>query len=412
MIDYELFTLPNGIRVVHKQVTTTKVAHCGFILDIGSRDEAEDQQGMAHFWEHMAFKGTTKRKSFHIINRLESVGGDLNAFTTKEKIYFYASVLDKHYERAFELLTDITFFSTFPEKEIEKEKGVILEEMSMYEDAPEDDIIDQFDNLIYEGHSLGRNILGTQDSVKAAKKDDFIRFVKENLNTEKLIFSSVGNIPFSKVKRWAEKYLGNIPAFHAQKSREIITEYIPKKAEIKRPINQAHCIFGGPAYSVVDEKRLPFFMLNNLLGGPMMSSRLNMSLRERYGYVYSVETIYSAYLDTGMFGVYFGTEPKHLKKSLALVHKEIKKLKEKSLGTVQLSVLKEQLLAQLAMGEESNVSVMQMMGKSLLDLQRIDSITSVFEDINRVTASQLQDIANEIFDEKQFTYLTYIPDNE
>lgn len=409
MTDYELFTLPNGIRVVHKQVTTTKVAHCGFVLDIGSRDEDEDQQGIAHFWEHMAFKGTAKRKSYHIINRLESVGGDLNAYTTKEKIYFYATILDKHYERAFELLTDITFNSNFPEKEIEKEKGVILEEMSMYEDAPEDDIIDQFDNVVYEGHSLGRNILGTQESVKGTQKVDFTRFIQENLNTEKIIFSSVGNIPFQKVKRWAEKYLGDIPCATANKKRSLLWEYKPKTLEVERPISQAHCMLGAPAFSVTDSKRLPFFMLSNLLGGPMMSSRLNMSLRERYGYVYSVESIYSSYTDTGMFGVYFGTEPKHLQKSLSLVHKELKKLKEKQLGTMQLSVLKEQLLAQLAMGEESNSSVMQMMGKSLLDLQRIDSLSSVFDEIKSVTAPQLQNLANEIFVEDQFTYLTYIP---
>ncbi len=409
MRDYELFTLPNGIRVVHKQVTTTKVAHCGFVLDIGSRDEEEDQQGMAHFWEHMAFKGTNKRKSYHIINRLEAVGGDLNAYTTKEKIYFYASILDKHYERAFELLTDITFYSNFPEKEIEKEKGVILEEMSMYEDAPEDDIIDQFDNVVYAGHSLGRNILGTQESVKKTQKEDFVRFIRENLDTEKIIFSSVGNISFKKVKRWAEKYLGTIPNSSVNKKRSLLWEYKPQTLEVERPIHQAHCMLGTPSFSVIDQKRLPFFMLSNLLGGPMMSSRLNMSLRERYGYVYSVESIYSSYIDTGMFGIYFGTEHKHLQKSLSLVHKELRKLKEKPLGTMQLSVLKEQLLAQLAMGEESNSSVMQMMGKSLLDLQRIDSLSVIFNEIKSVTATQLQDLANEIFVEDQFTYLTYIP---
>ncbi|MCP4522502.1 MAG: insulinase family protein [Cytophagales bacterium] len=409
MIDYELFTLPNGIRIVHKQITNSKVAHCGFVLDIGSRDEAEDQQGLAHFWEHMAFKGTQKRKSYHIINRLESVGGDLNAYTTKEKIYFYASILENHYERAFELLTDITFHSSFPLKEIEKEKGVILEEMSMYEDAPEDDIIDQFDILAFDGHSLGRNILGTQESVKNTKREDFIRFIKENLNTERIIFSSVGNIPFAKVKKWAEKYLGDIPRTTPTISRTVFEGYQPKVKEVKRPITQAHCMMGAPAFSVTDDKRLPFFMLSSLLGGPMMSSRLNMSLREKYGYVYSVESIYASYTDTGMFGVYFGTESKHLKKSLSLVHKELQKIKDKPLGTIQLSTLKQQLLAQLAMGEESNVSMMQMMGKSLLDLGRIDELTTIFDQINNVTAEELRDLANEVFDFEKFTYLTYLP---
>src|SRR6478735_110553 len=197
--EYEIYTLKNGIRVVHREVNHTKIAHCGFVLDVGSRDEEIDQQGLAHFWEHMAFKGTKKRKAYHIINRLEISGGELNAYTTKEKICFYASILDKHYEKAIELLTDITFFSTFPSKEIEKEKSVILEEMSMYADAPEDAIHDDFESLIFKNHPLGYNILGTNDTVSLFTKHDFLKFISENVDTEKLIFSSVGNIPFSKV---------------------------------------------------------------------------------------------------------------------------------------------------------------------------------------------------------------------
>jgi len=220
MSEYELFTLPNGIRVVHKQVTHTKIAHCGFVLDIGSRDEKPHQQGIAHFWEHMAFKGTRKRKAFHILNRLDAVGGELNAYTTKEKICFYASVLDAYFENALELLYDITFESIFPEKQIEREKNVILEEMAMYYDTPEDAIQDDFEDLVFSGHSLGRNILGTSQSVKSFQRNDFTAFIAENLDTERLIFASVGPMPFKKVKKLAEKYFSLIRRSRAKKKRE------------------------------------------------------------------------------------------------------------------------------------------------------------------------------------------------
>src|SRR5688572_30156357 len=199
MLEYQIHTLPNGIRILHKQVLHTKIAHSGFTLDIGSRDENETQLGLAHFWEHMAFKGTEKRKAFHILNRLETVGGELNAYTTKEKICFYASVLDAHFEKAFELLADITFHSIFPSKEIEKERGVILEEMAMYLDAPEDAIVDEFDSVIFKNHSLGNNILGTTESVTRFQKEDFLDFIRDNYSTDRLVFASVSNLPFAKV---------------------------------------------------------------------------------------------------------------------------------------------------------------------------------------------------------------------
>ena len=216
MEDYNLLELPNGIRVVHKEVANTKIVHCGFILDIGSRDESESQLGIAHFWEHMAFKGTRKRKAFHILNRLDSVGGELNAYTTKEKICFYASVLDKHIQNAFEILQDITFDSIFPEKQIEKERGVILEEMSLYRDSPEDAIQDEFDHVIFGDHPLGQNILGTPKSVRSFSRQDFQQFLQQNMNTEEVVFSCVGNIPFKKVKRLAEKFFGQVPKLNAQ----------------------------------------------------------------------------------------------------------------------------------------------------------------------------------------------------
>ncbi|MDN5215366.1 pitrilysin family protein [Fulvivirgaceae bacterium BMA12] len=409
MRDYEIYTLDNGIRVVHKEVSSTKIVHCGFILNIGSRDEKNDQQGLAHFWEHMAFKGTTKRKAFHIINRLESVGGELNAYTTKEKICFYASILDNYFEKALELLTDITFDSIFPEKQIEKERGVILEEMAMYHDAPEDAIQDEFDNLVFKDHPLGNNILGTAESVRSFQKQDFKQFISENINTGQLIFSVVGNINRKKIKRCIEKYLATLPVRQAKLNRTPFGNYKAGHLTNTRELTQSQCAIGRPAYPLKDEKRLPFFMLTNILGGPGLNSRLNMALREKYGFVYSIEANYSAYSDTGLFSIFFGTDPQQLDRSIKIVLKELQKLKEKPLGSLQLHQAKEQLMGQLAMSEENNASLMLMMGRSLLDLNEIPSLESIFEKIKETRSGDLQDIAAEMFDEKQLSYLTYIP---
>ena len=409
MPDYHLHTLPNGIRIIHKQVNHTKIAHSGFILDIGSRDEKPEQQGLAHFWEHMAFKGTKKRKSFHILNRLETVGGELNAYTTKEKLCFYASVLDNHFEKAFELLTDITFNSTFPAKEIEKERSVILEEMAMYLDTPEEAIVDDFDEVIFQNHTLGNNILGLKESVSGFKKTDFQQFIQDNLSTDKLVFCSVSNWPFEKVLKLGQKYLAHLPAITKERARAPFTTYTPSLVNLEKPLMQAHCVIGTPAYALTDDRRIPFFMLTNILGGPGMNSRLNLAVREKYGLVYSIDANYSTYVDTGSFGIYFGTEKKQLKRTTALVLKELKRMREKPLGTLQLHTAKEQLMGQLAMAEESNIGLMMMMGKSILDLDRVDTLNEIFDQIKKIEAKQLQEIANEILSEDRLSYLNYIP---
>ncbi|MGB3182772.1 MAG: pitrilysin family protein [Cyclobacteriaceae bacterium] len=409
MEDHEIHTLPNGIKIVHKQVTNTRVVHCGFIMDIGSRDELPHQQGIAHFWEHMAFKGTTRRRAFHIINRLESVGGELNAYTSKEKICFYASVLDNHFGNAVELLSDITFDSIFPEKQIEKERGVILEEMAMYHDAPEDAIQDDFDMSIFGSHPLGHNILGTTETVRSFRRDDFRAFIRENMDTGRIIFSSVGPIPMKKVIRQVEKHINDVPAMSAVRDRLPFDQYKPNRQVIHRELTQAQCAIGRTAYPTSHDLRLPFFMLLNILGGPGMNSRLNLALREKYGFVYSVEASYTSYTDTGMFAVYFGTEHRQLDKSMKLVLKEMKKLREVPLGTLQLHRAKEQLIGQLAMAEENHMNFMLMMGKSLLDLDRIESLEEVFTSIRDVSSQQLQELANEIFDEGTLSTLTYLP---
>lgn len=409
-MEYQIYTLPNGIRIAHRQVPYTQIVHCGLMLDMGSRDEKPNQVGLAHFWEHMAFKGTKKRKSYHIINRLESVGGELNAYTTKEKICFYASVLDNHFEKSVELLADITFHSIFPENQIEKERGVILEEMSMYQDSPEDAIQDDFDSIIFANHQLGANILGTQDSVKSFTRKSLQQFINENMDTDKIVFSIVGNIPFKKAIHIAEKYLKDIPKRQTEIKRTPPQSYLPQRVNITKTITQAHCAIGRPSYSLGDTRRLPFFMLVNLFGGPGMNSRLNMTLREKNGLVYSIDASYSPFIDTGFLGIYFATDKANLDKALALIVKEMQLLKEKPLGKLQLHTAKEQLMGQLAMAEESNQSYMLMMAKSILDVGRVETLESIFSEIKKIESDQLQTITQEMFDESQLSYLTFLPE--
>jgi predicted Zn-dependent peptidase len=409
MEEINIFTLDNGIRVVHKEVTSTKILHCGIILDIGSRDESPDQYGIAHFWEHMAFKGTKRRKAYHIINSLDSVGGELNAYTTKEKVCFYASVLDSFDDKAVELLTDITFNATFPEKQLDKERNVILEEMAMYKDTPEDAIQDELDEIVFKDHAMAHNILGTSDNVKSFNKKDFTQFINGNLNTDRIVVAFVGNLPLKRIKKLVNKHLAPIEKQFSEQSRETFNTYTPKHESQKKDIIQAHFTMGKPTFPISHSNRIPFAMLVNLLGGPGMNTRLNLALRERLGYVYNIDAQYLAYSNTGLLSILFGTEQKNLKRSINVVHREIMRLKETKLGKVQLHSLKEQMMGHLAMSAENNVGVMLTMGKSLLDLEKVSSIDEIFNKIQKVTADELIELANQEFDLDAMTTLTYLP---
>lgn len=408
-MSYQIKTLKNGIRIIHQEVTQTRLVHCGFVLDIGSRDEDQQQEGLAHFWEHMAFKGTKKRKAFHIINRLDSVGGELNAYTTKEKICFYASVLKQHWGKAAELLCDITFDSIFPPKQIERERQVILEEMAMYRDSPDDALQDEFDALLFPDHSLGNNILGTEDSVSSFTQKDFLEFIAMHLDTNKIVFSIVGNISFQRVLTKMTPFLENIPTLTSTSKRNSANGYQARAAIQYREITQAHCALGKPAPSIHDPNRFKLYLLNNLIGGPSMNSRLNMALREKHGLAYSIESIYQAFTDTGFIGIYYGTEENTAAKARKIVMKELQKIREKKLGTLQLHMAKEQAIGQMAMAEENYSGLMLVYGKNLLDKDRVEPLETIFGKIRASTAEELQDLAQEIYNEDQFSFLTYLP---
>ena len=404
---FEQWTLPNGIRCIHKEVNSP-VSHLGFFVNMGSRDELNEEHGLAHFIEHVLFKGTEKRKAYHVLSRMEDIGGELNAYTTKEETVVHATFLNEHYARAIELFNDIVFHSTFPAKELEKEKSVIVDEINSYLDTPSDMIFDEFDELVFANDPLGRGTLGTPESVYGFEAKSVRNFLKRGYRTDQMVIASVGKIGLKKLKAMIEKYFG-----HEVGSSEIATVrgsfsgYKPVRLEVKKSNYQTHLMMGNVAYPSGHDDRIGMFLLSNILGGPGMNARLHMSLRERHGYTYNVETNYSTYSDTGLFSIYLGMDEKFLKKCIDLTHKELRLLREKGLGTLQLHKAKQQLLGQVAIGQENNQSQMLGIGKSILAFDEVRTWKEIALKIDELTSSQLLKIANEVLDEKDFSYLIY-----
>ena len=399
-------TLQNGIRVIHQQVESP-AAHFGIILNTGSRDEAKEEQGIAHFIEHVIFKGTKKRKAYHIISRIEDVGGEINAYTSKEETAVYATFLNEYYDRSMELISDIIANSTFPAKELEREKEVILEEINSYKDSPSELIFDDFDELLFDGHPIARNILGTPKHVKSFNRDNIFQFLQNNYHTDEMVLSSVGNIDFENFLYMSEKHFGHIPANPRKQQRLLFDHYTPGTRRVKRDTFQSHCVIGNIAYNAQDKKRMGMVLLNNILGGQSMNSRLNLALRERNGMAYNVESNYTAFSDTGQFNIYFGTERENLDRALKLVDKEFRLLKNKELGTLQLSKAKKQLIGQIAISSENRDDLMLTLGKSFLLYNKVDSLPKIYKKIEAITGQQLLEISNEIFEEHQLSILTY-----
>jgi predicted Zn-dependent peptidase len=399
-------TLNNGIRLVHHRIPGI-VAHCGLIINTGSRDENESEHGIAHFIEHMLFKGTIKRKAYHILSRLEDVGGELNAYTTKEETAVHASFMKEHYERAIEIISDITFNSVYPSKEIEKEKEVVIEEINSYRDNPAELIFDDFEEQIFRNQPIGRNILGTFETVRSFSHNNILSFISNNYATSQMVFCSVGNISDEKIVKLFVKYFSEIPS-------RIITPktfkswlYEPSSVTRNMDTYQNHCIIGNVAYDLKDKRRMGMYLLNNILGGQGLNSRLNLSLREKNGFAYNVESSYNPYCDTGVFSIYFGTDSHNLEKSISIAESELNKLRSVKLGTIQLSKAKNQIKGYLARGWENHESLMLSLGKSLLVFNKIDSIEDVCEKIDNVTSSEILETANDIFDRSKLSTLIY-----
>jgi predicted Zn-dependent peptidase len=398
--------LENGIRIVHKK-TTGAVAHCGLIIKGGSRDEAEQEQGLAHFIEHVIFKGTSKRKAYHILSRMEDVGGELNAFTTKEETCIYSSFMPEYYSRALELLSDITFNSIFPKKELEKEKIVVLDEINYYKDNPSELIFDEFEEQVFSNHSLGKNILGTPKHIQSFDKKMIEDFMHKNHLTHEIIISSVGNISMSKLIKVIENHFANIPKKDLKREENTFSNYRKKEIEVERKGFQSHCILGTEAYGVNHPKKTALILLNNILGGPGMNSRLNLAIREKYGFTYSIESNYTSYSDTGIFSIYLASDNDKMNKSIKLAKRELIKFCEKPLGTLQLKKAKQQLIGQIAIGQESEVNLMLAMGKSMLLYNKVDTFELVKNKIENVTSEELVNVANEVFNLDNLSSLIY-----
>jgi len=405
-MDLLFHTLGNGIRLVHQRLPGV-VAHCGLVINTGSRNETPPEHGIVHFIEHMLFKGTAKRKAYYILSRMEDVGGELNAYTTKEETAIHASFMTKDYERAVEIISNIVFNSVLPEKEIEKEKDVVIEEINSYLDNPAELIFDEFEELIFAGQPIGHNILGTSSVVKTFTQKKLQDFISRNYNTDQMVFCSVGNIPDEKVIRLFGKYFESVPANVRTPAHSFPWSYKVLSVTKKMDTFQNHCIIGNVAYNLKDERRMGMFLLNNILGGQGLNSRLNLSLREKNGLAYNVESSYNPYYDTGAFTIYFGTDSHHLERSIKVTLTELNKLRTNALGAIQLSKAKNQMKGYLARGYENHESLMLSLGKSLLVFDRVESLEEVCRKIDRLTSSELLATANEIFESGKLSTLIY-----
>jgi predicted Zn-dependent peptidase len=404
---YFTYTFPNGLRLIHLP-SDSPVSYCGFAINAGARDEEPQEYGLAHFVEHLLFKGTPRRKAWHILNRMENVGGELNAYTTKEDTFIYSIFMEEHYCRAFELLTDIIFHSCFPPHEIEKEVDVILDEINTYKDNPSELIFDEFEDLLFNGHALGHNILGNEDSLMRFTSESGLSFTRRFYVPSNMVFFSMGRIKPEKIIRLTES-AWNEAVSTTVRHRTPPAPLPPQNKRIRRDTHQTHIILGGRSYSMYesDKKRIPLFLLNNLLGGPGMNSRLNLSLREKHGLAYGVESNLTSYSDTGLASVYFGTDPKHTEKALHLVRKELKRICGSKLSTSQLATVKKQVTGQLGISNDNKENLFLNLGKQFLHHNRYETLPEACKKIEHTSAEDILEAANEVFSPDNLSILIY-----
>ena len=406
-MQYESLSLPNGLRIIYLP-SVSPVSYCGFAINAGTRDENSEQFGLAHFIEHMLFKGTKKRKAWHILNRMENVGGELNAYTTKEETFLYSVCLSEDTERAIELLSDLVFNSQFPENEIEKERDVIIDEINSYKDNPSELIFDEFENILFKGSEMGHNILGEESSLSTFTPESCHEFTNRLYHPENMIFFFYGKTAFSKITRLADKYFSDKKVdskLLLQRTEPGIISPVKEKKD--KELYQSHVMIGGRAYNYLHKKRVGLYLLNNILGGPGMNSRLNINLREKNGLVYTVESGLTSYSDTGIFSIYFGCDHESEEKCTKLVYKELKKLRDIKLSTSQFNASVKQLKGQLGISGDQKENLALGMGKSFLHSNKYDNLQEIYKKIDSLNASELLEISNEIFDENKLFSLIF-----
>ena len=440
---YNTYTLDNGLRIIHLP-SDSKVVYCGYQINAGTRNEEPGEEGLAHFCEHVTFKGTERRKAWHILNCLESVGGDLNAYTNKEGTVYYSAILKEHIARAVDLLSDIVFHSVYPQAEIDKEVEVICDEIESYNDSPAELIYDEFENILFKGSPLGHNILGTAEQVRAFKTEDALRFTRKLYRPDNAIFFAYGDIDFKKLVKLIQKALGECP-----KGRELACSADCKSAEtpteeriaeetpteemeagdanhkvqsskfnaqskvagktivMQKNTHQAHVMIGTRAYDVNDDRRMPLYLLNNMLGGPGMNAKLNLALREHNGLVYTVESTMVSYGDTGTWSIYFGCDEHDVKRCLRLVRKELDKFMQKPLSDAQLKAAKKQIKGQIGVACDNRENFALDFGKSFLHYGWEKNVDRLYEQVDEITAAQIQAVAQELFDKDRLTTLIF-----
>ena len=429
---YNTYTLDNGLRIIHLP-SDSKVVYCGYQINAGTRNEDPGEEGLAHFCEHVTFKGTERRKAWHILNCLESVGGDLNAYTNKEGTVYYSAIHKEHIARAVDLLTDIVFHSVYPQAEIDKEIEVICDEIESYNDSPAELIYDEFENIIFKGSPLGHNILGTAEQVRSFKTEDALRFTRKLYRPDNAIFFAYGDIDFKKLLRLLKKsFLSeerrvkseettfgdrresqfNSPEAQAQFNIQHSTFNTQHSFEgqtivMQKNTHQAHVMIGTRAYDVNDSRRMPLYLLNNMLGGPGMNAKLNLALREHNGLVYTVESTMVAYGDTGVWSIYFGCDEHDVKRCLRLVRKELDKFMLKPLSEAQLKAAKKQIKGQIGVACDNRENFALDFGKSFLHYGWEKNVDRLYEQVDEITAEQIQAVAQELFDKDRLTTLIF-----
>ena len=407
---YDTHTLSNGLRVIHL-ASASPVVYCGFALRAGTRDELPGEEGLAHFCEHVTFKGTARRRPMQILNCLERVGGDLNAFTNKEDTVFYSALLREHLPRAVDLLADIVLHSTYPQAEIDKEVEVICDEIESYNDSPSELIYDQFENIVFSGHPLGHNILGTQERLRAYTTADALRFTGKHYRPENAVFFAYGDISFSRLVRLLERATSDFPAHAPLRERSMTTPvppYTPREEAVSRGTHQAHVMTGSRGYDVNDGRRFTLYLMNNILGGPGMNARLNIALRERHGLVYTVDSSMVNYSDTGLWCAYFGCDPHDVAKCRRLVRSELDKMAEKPLSATALAAAKRQIKGQIGVACDNRESFAIDFGRSYLHHGIEKDPARLMARVDEVTAEGIQAVAQDIFDKDRMTTLMFV----